>query len=143
MWKAGVIGVRLQKIRGLSRRPSLTNLAAGVVTVVGADDGVGPDAVEAAAETSYVVPGGRPVMLQSYGTAHVTDIGEPPPTGVAVTVYGPLLPAGGEYVALILVGPVAWAMIGECPMDIVVNIFFGDGIVAAPVDVDLPIANTS
>ena len=94
--KAGNIGILKLQMQGMSGRPRLTNLVAGVVTVVGADAGVGPDAVEAAAVTSYVVPGGRPVMLQSYGTAHVTVIGEPPPTGVAVTVYGPLLPAGGE-----------------------------------------------
>ena len=43
-----------------------TNLAMGVVMVVGADAGVGwPKAVVAVAVTSYVVPGARPVRTQS------------------------------------------------------------------------------
>ena len=60
--------------------------AAGVVTVWGGDAGVGallgpvPVAV-----TSYVVPGASPVRVQS-GVAQVTVMGEPPPTGTAVTV---------------------------------------------------------
>lgn len=111
--------------------------------VVGVESGVGPDAVEAVAVTSYVVPGFRPVRLQSYGTEHVMVIGEPPPIGVAVTVYGPLLPTGGEYVTLRVVGPVAWAMMGDWLTVNVVNIFFGDGNVAVPVDVVLPTTNTS
>ena len=63
------------------------HLARGVVMVCGADGGVGwPDAVVAVAVTSYVVPGARPVSVQSYGTAHVTVMGVPPPMGVAVRV---------------------------------------------------------
>ena len=62
------------------------DLAAGVVTVSGGDAGVvaplGPLPV---AMTSYVVPGARPVMGPS-GVEHTTVTGEPPPTGVAVTV---------------------------------------------------------
>lgn len=35
--------------------------------------------------TVYEVPGVRPVIGQSSGLAHVTVMGEPPPTGVRVT----------------------------------------------------------
>ena len=62
-------------------------MAAGVVSVVGAEAAVGwPEAVVAVAVTSYVVPGARPVRTQSYGTEQVTVIGCPPPMGVAVRV---------------------------------------------------------
>ena len=54
---------------------------------MGADaDVVRPEAVVAVAVTSYVVPGARPVRTQSYGTEHVTEMGAPPPMGVAVKV---------------------------------------------------------
>jgi len=46
-------------------------------------------------------------------------------------------------VTLRVLGSVAWAMIGDWLIVNVVNIFFGDGIVAAPVNVVLPITNTS
>ena len=84
--------------------------------VCGADGGVGwPDAVVAVAVTSYVVPGARPVSLQSYGTLHVTVMGVPPPMGVAVRVYGPLTPdANGETSTVAVLGPVTVAsMAGE------------------------------
>jgi hypothetical protein len=38
------------------------------------------------ATTAYVVSGARPVMGHLSGLAQVTLIGEPPPTGVRVTV---------------------------------------------------------
>ena len=75
-------------------------------------EAVWPEAVVAVAVTSYVMPGARPVRLQSYGTEQVTTIGEPPPRGSALIVYGPLLPTGCEKVTLILIGLVAWAMTG-------------------------------
>ena len=36
--------------------------------------------------------------------AHVTLMGAPPPTGVAITVYGPLVPGAGETTAVADVG---------------------------------------
>jgi hypothetical protein len=58
-------------------------LAVGVVMVVGAEYGVGPEAVLAVAVISYVVPGASPVRTQSYGAEQVTVIGCPPPIGIA------------------------------------------------------------
>lgn len=52
------------------------------------------------------MPGARPVKLQS-AVAHVTVTGLPPPTGVAVTVYGPDMPVLGNIVAWADVGLIA------------------------------------
>jgi len=56
------------------------------------------------------VPGARPVKSQS-AVAQVTVTGLPPPTGVAVTVYGPDMPELGKIVAWADVGLIATASV--------------------------------
>ena len=53
----------------------------------GAEGGVSvPAAVVPVTVTSYAVSGASPGIGQFLGVGHVTVIGEPPPTGVAVKV---------------------------------------------------------
>jgi len=59
----------------------------GVVSVAVPDAGVVPPPGRLpTASMVYAVSGVRPGMGQSRGLVHVTVMGEPPPTGVAVTV---------------------------------------------------------
>jgi len=118
-----------------------TNLAAGVVSVVGADAGVGwPEAAVAVAVTAYVVPGARPVRTQSYGTAHVTVMGVPPPIGVAVRVYGPVTPEEvGDTSTLMEPEPLTTALRAGAPAAGVVIVPAGDGGVGLPDDESMPV----
>ena len=111
--------------------------------VCGADGRVGwPDAVVAVAVTSYVVPGARPVSVQSYGTVHVTVMGVPPPMGVAVRVYGPVTPLDvGETSTLTDEGPTVTSIAGA-PAPGVTTVNAGDGGVRLPVAVSVPAAVT-
>ena len=112
--------------------------------VCGADGGVGwPDAVVAVAVTSYVVPGARPVSLQSYGTLHVTVMGVPPPMGVAVRVYGPVTPLDvGETSTLRDEGPTSVTSIAGAPEPGVTTVNAGDAGVGLPVVASVPTAVT-
>ena len=61
------------------------------------------------AMTAYVVPASKPAIGQR-GDMHVTVMGLPPLTGVAVTVNGPLVPRLANISTAPVVGPVAVAL---------------------------------
>ncbi len=111
--------------------------------VVGAEGGVGPDAVVALAVSSYVAPGARPARVQSYGTEHVTAMGCPPPIGVAVSVKGPVTPDDdGEMSTLTDPGPVTATSSAGAPAAGVVMVAAGDGGVGRPEVASVPVNAT-
>ena len=108
--------------------------------LVGAETGVvRPEAVEAVAITSYVVPGARPVRLQSYGTGQVSMIGCPPPIEVAARVYGPVIPGGGEIKANASDGPSTVSSIEGASAAGVASVTDGAGGVGSPEVVSVPV----
>jgi len=67
-------------------------------------------------------------------------MGVPPPMGVAVRVYGPVIPgADGDIVTLIPAGPIVVESIAGAPSSGVTTVSLGDGSVGLPVVVSMPL----
>ena len=78
-------------------------------------------------------------MTAQGDVGQVTVMGLPPPTGVAVTVYGPPEPGAGVTVTVAAVGPVACTSTAGAPAAGVVMVSGGDAGVVPPPEL-VPVA---
>lgn len=127
---SAALGARMRERLPL---PPSAHPGLGVVTVPPDDGGVGlPLPSVPVTVTAYVVPGARPARAQSsVGQGAVTGL--PPPTGTAVTAYGPPVPAAGDRVTATLVGPVACTpTTGELAAGVVTDVGDDAGVRAPP-----------
>jgi hypothetical protein len=114
----------------------------GVVTASTADGGVGlPLPSRPLTVTAYVVSGASPDTVQSV-VGQVAVTGLPPPTGTAVTVYGPPVPGAGDTFTLTPPAPVACTSATGEPAAGVVTAVTVEAGVAAPLEL-VPVVVTA